>query len=81
MDLSAGQAREAVEARYPGVSEAEAVAYARGFAAGLREAGVDPERARELIVAASATDALLAAGGAFVACALGEQLERGGAND
>lgn len=58
--------RRMIQERHPGINEAEAIAYARGFVRGMALAGLQGEAARTAALAASLTDPLLEAGGAFL---------------
>jgi hypothetical protein len=58
--------REVITAKYRGVPEAEAVAYARGFTRGLLAGGASAEQCKVVSAAAALKDPLLEAGAAFI---------------
>lgn len=68
------EARKAMDVRFVGVNEAEAIAYARGFVRALRLCGKSEQEARDICFACALTDKLLDAGGAYMGHAIIEQM-------
>lgn len=69
-----GFTRAALADIHPGINEAEAIAYARGFTRGLIAGGATKEQAQTLVLVASLDDSLLEAGGAYMSLNLIESM-------
>lgn len=60
-------ARKLIQGRFPGINEAEAIAYSRGIAKGLLMAGCSHEKAKQLMIFEATRDNLLEAGATYTA--------------
>lgn len=67
-------ARQQIEARFPGINEAEALAYARGFVRGLKAAGKTDQEARDWMFVYGMDDQMLNAGSSYMGQLLIESL-------
>lgn len=67
-------ARKAMDERFTGIDENEAITYARGFMRGLRAAGKTEQESRDIAFVCALDDKLLDAGGAYMGHAIIEAM-------
>lgn len=69
--------RSLIAERFPGIGEAEAIAYGRGMAKGLAMAGIKGEKARQMMFLEVLSDKMLGAGASYTTQNLIESMSKG----